>query len=243
MASDEDTTVFREFKQRYSNDGGQSPTEAEEAFMKRIAPRVARMASRQLTSDVRKVFDTNDITSTVMRRVVGCVRSGALSLDTEGQFMSMLSVMTKRAIIDKHDYLSSLIRDQSRNVSMNAGGSGAEGVDTVGWDLTEADDTRGAQATAPPSTPIDNAILAEKTRALNEMCGAIRSYIGNRDDWELFRMRFLEESPWAVIAEELEIHDEDGNPSPDAARMRMMRQLEKLRPKLREYEEWLSQRP
>lgn len=243
MAKQEDTTVFREFKLRYSSDGGQSPTEAEEAFMERIAPRVARMARQQLTSDVRKAFDTSDITSTVMRRVVGCVRSGTLSLDSEGQFMSMLSVMTRHAIIDKHDYLSSLIRDQSRNVSMSSGGGGTEGADTTGWDLTESDDARRTQSAAPPSTPIDNVLLAEKTRALNELCGAIRKYIGNRDDWELFRMRFLEETPWAVIAEELEIHDDNGQPSPDAARMRMMRQLDKLRPKLREYEQWLSQRP
>lgn len=243
MADEEETTVFREFKQRYSSAGGLGPTEAEEAFMKRIAPRVARMARQQLTSDVRKVFDTNDITSTVMRRVVGCVRSGTLSLDSEGQFMSMLSVMTKRAIIDKHDYLSSLIRDQSRNVSMNAGGGNAEGTDATGWDLTAADDARRSQTSAPQSSPIDNVLLAEKTRALNELCSAIRKYIGSRDDWEMFRLRFLEETPWAVIAEKLDIHDADGQPSPDAARMRMMRQLDKLRPKLREYEQWLSQRP
>lgn len=238
MSENDETTVFREFKQRYSEEGGATTNEAEEAFMERLAPRVARMARRQLTNEVRKAFDTSDITSTVMRRVLGCVRTGTLSLETEGQFMSMLSVMTRRAIIDKHDYLSSLIRDQSRNLSMHS-----RTADTTGWDLTEADDMRRTQTTPPRLDPVDEAILAEKTQALNEMCAAIRRYIGNRDDWEMFRMRFLEETPWRVVAEQLEIRDDEGNPSPDAARMRMMRQLEKLRPQLQKYEEWLNQRP
>ena len=249
MANDrstpEDSTVFREFRAQYSGGDGTTSPESEDVFMRRLMPRVRNMARTQLTNDVRRMFDTNDISSSVMRKVVGCVRSGKLSLESEGQFMSMLNLLTKRTIIDKHDYLSSLMRDQSRTVSADAVSGGSE-CDTTGWDLTEADGDR-KDGRAPRMTPVDEAILAEKTLALNALCETIRNCVGNKRDWEFFRMRFLEEKSWQEIADAMGIADEgaDGkktSPS-DTARMRMVRLVEKIRPLLKKYEEWLDNRP
>lgn len=240
----QDSSVFREFKNQYGKNASQPP-ESEDAFMQRLIPRVRRMARTQLTNDVRRMFDSNDISSSVMRKVVGCVRSGSLTLESEGQFMSMLSLLTKRTIIDKHDYLSRLVRDQSRTVSVDAAGSGSD-CDTTGWDLTQEDGDR-KDGKSPRLTPVDEAILAEKTLALNALCETIRNCVGNKRDWEFFRMRFLEEMTWKQIAEAMGIPegDVDGKKkSPaDTARMRMVRLIEKIRPMLKKYEDWLDSRP
>ena len=243
----QDSSVFREFKNQYGTTDGLQPPESEEAFMQRIVPRVRRMARTQLTNDVRRMFDSNDISSSVMRKVVGCVRTGSLTLESEGQFMSMLNLLTKRTIIDKHDYLSSLMRDQSRTVSADATSSGVD-CDTTGWALTESDGDR-KDGKAARLTPVDEAILAEKTLALNALCETIRNCVGNKRDWEFFRMRFLEEKSWKEIADAMGIDEEaesaEGKKkSPaDTARMRMVRLVEKIRPMLTKYEEWLDNRP
>ena len=139
MDQDAESAVFLEFKQRYQQDH-RTPNEAEEAFFIRMAPSIARMARNKLTHDVRRLFDTNDITSTVMRRIVSQMRSGQLKLESEGQFKAFISTMTKRAIIDKYDYLHGLLRDQSRNVSLDNVAGGSESL--ANWDLTAQDDHR-----------------------------------------------------------------------------------------------------
>lgn len=236
----ETSEVFRQFKRRFSSDGGDVPSREEEAFMRQIAPRVRNMARRQLTNDVRQAFDTSDITSTVMRRLVGCVRQGKLTVSTEGEFMSLLGVMTRNAVIEKHAYLHSLLRDQSRNRSLDQPAS--ELSASSGMDLTASDDERRRQAGSEAAAPVDDVLLAEKMRALNDLCDAVRAQL-QPDEWHLFKRRFLEEAPWSVIADELGICDKQGKPSADAARMRMTRLLDELRPKLARYEEWLQSRP
>lgn len=243
MTSPDESNVFQEFKQHYANDRGGGPADAEEAFMKRLLPRVARLARQQLTNDVRRLFDTNDITSTVMRKVVGAVRGGAIRLETEGQFMSLLATMTKQAIVDKHDYLTRLMRQQSQCVSLHGFGGQADDSGAADWDLAASDDVRRQGMADGAVNPVDEMILAEKTQALNALCATIRRLIGNAEDWALFRMRFLEERRWGEIARELDILDDEGAPSADGARMRLARKLDMLRPKLREYEDWLGKRP
>lgn len=234
MNQTEDSTVFQEFKERYQNNPG-SANEAEGAFFTRMVPSITRMARSKLTSDVRRLFDTNDITSTVMRRVVSHLRSGQLKLETEGQFKSLLDTMTKHAINDKHDYLHGLLRDQSRTVSLNSSPDSGESTSSS-WDLTADDDNRLGIPSSGSSEPIDELLLAEKIKSLNQLCAAIRKYLGSPDDWELFRLRFFEELSWEEIGRELEM-------KPDAARIRMRRNMEALRPRLQEYKKWLDGQP
>ncbi len=236
----ETSEVFQQFKQRMDSGGGGSPTHEEEAFMQQIARRVRNMARRQLTNDVRRAFDTSDITSTVMRRLVGCVRHGTLSISTEGEFMSLLGVMTKNAVIEKHAYLHSLLRDQSRNQSLHQ--SAKTDSAAAGLDLTAADDERRRLAGTVTASPVDDVLLTEKMQALNNLCDAVRTQL-QPDEWHLFKRRFMEEAPWAVIADELGICDRTGKPSADAARMRTTRLLDELRPKLARYQQWLQSRP
>jgi hypothetical protein len=235
--TEQDTSaVFLQFKQRISSQGGDSQSQEEESFMRQIAPRVRNMARRLLTNDVRKAFDSSDITSTVMRRLVGGIREGKLAVSTEGEFMSLLGMMTKNAVVDKHAYLHKLVRDQSRNHSLDQLAADDPTADRV--DLTATDDQRRWQAGTEAATPVDAVLLAERLQALNDLCDAVRAQL-QPDEWFLFKRRFLEDAPWSVIAEELCISDSLGKPSADAARMRATRLLAELRSKLARYKVWL----
>ncbi|MEM7453364.1 MAG: sigma-70 family RNA polymerase sigma factor [Planctomycetota bacterium] len=232
MTGKEDS-VFQEFKKHYTDHGGSTGSNAEEEFIQRLVPRVSRMARKQLSDDVRRAFDTNDITSTVLRRVVSRVRSGKIRLESEGQFMSLLKSMTRNAIVDKFKYLNSLLRDHNRNRSMDQAASNDN--EESKWDLSSADDHRDAYD-SEPLTPVDDVLLAERTQALNELCNNVRKQLEPKE-WHFFKRRFIEEATWSSVA------DEHGLSSADAARMKGKRLIEALREKLREYEEWLADRP
>lgn len=232
MENADDSTVFLAFKDRYQNNP-RGPNEAENAFFSRIMPSIARMARRELTNDVRRLFDTNDITGTVLRRVVRSMRDGKITLESEGQFKALLSTTTKHAIKDKHDYLHAFLRDQSRTVSVHSSPSSGEGGSQASWDLTAEDDERSGMVSSGNSEPIDELLLAEKIKSLNQLCAAIRKHLGSPDDWELFRLRFFEELSWTEIGQELDM-------TPDAARIRMGRNMQALRSKLKDYKKLLD---
>lgn len=109
------------------------------------------------------------------------MRSGQLKLGSEGQFKAFISTMTKRAIIDKYDYLHGLLRDQSRNVALDNVAGDLESL--ANWDLTAQDDHRYASESRGTTEPIDDLILAEKIKFLDELCAAVRKYLGSPDDW------------------------------------------------------------
>lgn len=236
----EQSEVFEAFREQYNAAESHAGSEEEEAFMQRIADRLNGLAKRQLTAEVRRMCDTHDIASTVMRKVVRKVRSGTLRLETEAQFMSMLGTLTQHAVIEKHRYLTSMLRDQRRTHGLAANRPDDDGAHD--WDLTAADDVRRQAEEQLPQTPVDSALLAEKTVALNELCQAVRRQL-QKDEWDFFKARFLEERPWKEIADRFDILNEEGQPSADAARMQMTRMLRRLRPRLRKYEQWLQDRP
>jgi RNA polymerase sigma factor (sigma-70 family) len=227
-----DSTIFREFKQRYQQNDS-IPIEADEAFITRMAPAISRVASSKLTNDVRRLFDTNDITNTVMRRVVSHLRSGQISLDSESQFNTLLGTITKCAIIDKHDYLHRLLGAYSRQACKEFMPSDSC-TNATGLSLIAKDEDCSEKAGLTASEPIDDSILAKKIKSLNELCGLVRKNLGSPDDWELFRLRFFEELTWQQIAEHLET-------TPDAAWERMIRNIEQLRPKIQHYNQWLDE--
>jgi RNA polymerase sigma factor (sigma-70 family) len=227
-----DSTIFLEFKQRYQQSDSTS-IEAEEAFITRMAPAISRVASSKLTNDVRRLFDTNDITNTVMRRVVSHLRSGQITLDSESQFHALLGTITKCAIIDKHDYLHRLLGAYSRQACQEFM-PGDTSTKSTSWDLIAKDEGSFEKAGITTVAPIDDFILAKKIKSLNELCGLVRKHLGSPDDWELFRLRFFEELPWQQIAEHL-------GTTPDAAWERMIRNIEQLRPKIQHYNRWLDE--
>lgn len=233
-----DDGIFAEFKRHIEDAGGSQPSRAEDAFISKIVPKVHRMARNALTNEVRRLFDSNDITSTVLRSLVEQVRKGRLRVETEGQFMSLLGTMTKRAVIEKHRYLNALLRRDDRTLSLEQANS--ENDDIAMFDLSAADDG----LREDELLPIDEMILAESLRETDRLCRIVRNECGLQpDEWLLFKFRVLDEKSWETIAHELRLFGNDGRPSENKARMKFNRLIAKLRERLYQYETWLKTKP
>ncbi|MBL8889971.1 MAG: hypothetical protein JNL67_08330 [Planctomycetaceae bacterium] len=233
-----DDGVFAEFKRHIEEARGSEPSYAEDAFISKIYPKVHRMARAALTHEVRRLFDSNDITSTVLRSLVQQARNGSLRVETEGQFMSLLGTMTKRAVIEKHRYLNALLRRSDHTVSLDQ--ATAENDDIVLFDLSPADDG----LRDDELLPIDELILAESLRETDKLCRIVRDECGLQpDEWLLFKFRILDEKSWKTIAYDLRLHGNDGQPSENMARMKFNRVIAELRTRLNKYEAWLKDKP
>ncbi|MEL6896139.1 MAG: hypothetical protein AAFP90_08570 [Planctomycetota bacterium] len=217
MSNTNDSTLFSQLRDQLQAGVDTAGTEQEEAFVEKVMPRVQSFVRRRITTAVRKAFDSADITGTVMRRFVQSYRKGNIHLSTEGEFMSMLDVMTQRAIIEKHDFLCREIRDHSRTQSLDVAGE-----DGSRFDPTGEEDCRSNLIGNVDLSPVDAAELAEKLEGLNTMLDSIRESLKDPVDWYLLRRRVVEEASWKTIAGEI-------GTTADAARVRLTRVLKKLR--------------
>lgn len=75
--------------------------EAAALFMDRFEPRVRRRIRRRLNRVVRRLFDSQDLLSTVCRRLDRYVRSGRLTATTEAELWSFVNRVVENAFIDK----------------------------------------------------------------------------------------------------------------------------------------------
>lgn len=233
-----DDGIFAEFKRHIEDSGGSEPSCAEDAFISKLVPKVHRMARAALTNEVRRLFDSNDITNTVLRSLVQQVRNGRLRVETEGQFMSLLGTMTKRAVIEKHRYLNALLRRSDHTLSLDQ--ANLENEDIALFDLSPAEDG----LRDDELLPVDELILAESMRETDKLCRIVRDECGLQpDEWLLFKFRILDEKSWETIAHDLRLHGNDGRPSENRARMKFNRMVAELRTRLTKYEAWLKDKP
>lgn len=70
-------------------------------FMNRFGSRLLRRVRTKLSQPMRRVFDSQDILSTLARRLDRFVSSGRLEAATEGQLWSLLQRMAEHAVVDK----------------------------------------------------------------------------------------------------------------------------------------------
>lgn len=75
--------------------------EAAAAFMKRYGARVRRRIRGKLSPTMRRLFDSEEVLSTVGRRLDLYVQAGRLEADSQEQLWSLLFRMANRAVIDK----------------------------------------------------------------------------------------------------------------------------------------------
>lgn len=70
-------------------------------FLMRYESRIRRRVRGKLGQDIRRIFDSLDIVSTLGRRLDVYVMSGRLQVNSESQFLSLLFRIADRALIDK----------------------------------------------------------------------------------------------------------------------------------------------
>lgn len=75
--------------------------EAAAEFITRFGSRVRRRIRGKLSQPMRRLFDSQELMSTLARRLDAFVRSGQLEAATEGQLWSLLFRMAENAVIDK----------------------------------------------------------------------------------------------------------------------------------------------
>lgn len=75
--------------------------EAAAAFMIRYASRIRRRIRGKLSPGMRRIYDSQDILSTVSRRLDVYVRAGKLEALSEEQFWSLILRMANNAVVDK----------------------------------------------------------------------------------------------------------------------------------------------
>lgn len=75
--------------------------EAAAAFVSTYGPRVRRRLRGKLSRAMRRMFDSQDLMSTLARRLDSFVKSGRLKAATESQFWTLVFRMAEHALVDK----------------------------------------------------------------------------------------------------------------------------------------------
>ncbi len=75
--------------------------EAGAEFMAQYGPRLRRRICGKLSAPVRRIFDSQDLLSTVARRLDAFVRSGRLAATSEDQLWSLVFRIADHALADK----------------------------------------------------------------------------------------------------------------------------------------------
>jgi hypothetical protein len=84
-------------------------------FITRYGDRVRRRVRGKLNPAMRRVFDSQEILSTVGRRLDSYVRSGQLEADTVGQLWALVFRMTENAVVDKGRIFQRLRRTEGED--------------------------------------------------------------------------------------------------------------------------------
>ena len=121
-------------------------------FVLEYGPRVRRRLRGKLSRAMRRVFDSQDLMSTLARRLDAFVLAGRLRATTEGQFWSLVFQMAEHALIDKARVLRRLRAAEgedgplARALEARVRGAGTEGraVGGGGGGGGEVDEDSGA---------------------------------------------------------------------------------------------------
>lgn len=70
-------------------------------FIEHYGPLIRRRVRSRLEPSTRRLFDSQEILSTLSRRLLRCVADGELRATTEGELWSLVQHITQNAIVDK----------------------------------------------------------------------------------------------------------------------------------------------
>lgn len=79
-------------------------------FVRRFGPRLQARVRAELGAHMRRVFDSQDIMSTLSRRFDLLVRAGGVRAGSEAQLLGLLGEMTRNAVLTKARLLSRVRR-------------------------------------------------------------------------------------------------------------------------------------
>jgi len=75
-----------------------------------FAPLIRRRLQHRLTGQDRRLFDTQDLLSTILRRVDSMIARGKLRATTDRELISLVLTMLDNALVDRHRLLTRLKR-------------------------------------------------------------------------------------------------------------------------------------
>lgn len=168
--------------------------EAAAEFIRRYGPRLRRRIRSRLGPRMRRVFDSQDILSTLSRRLDGFVARGGLRVQSENQLWAFVLRMAENATIDKQRVLRRLqaVEGEDSPVASEL----ARRIERGG----HADDDAGAgieieRALALLDDPIDKEILSmwvagHPHTVTAESVGLTAAAVRKR--WQMIRARLRE---------------------------------------------------
>jgi len=89
--------------------------EAVGAFLGLYGPLIRRRARGKLHASLRRIYDSQDILSTVGRRLDACVRDRKLTAESEGEFWSFVFRTVQNSLIEKSRLVDSLCRKEGED--------------------------------------------------------------------------------------------------------------------------------
>ncbi len=94
---------------------GAGDREAVAEFLTRYGPLIRRRVRGKLRSSVRRLFDSQDILSTVGRRLDLIVRDGRVKAKTQGEFWSLVWDVSQHSLAEKGRIVSGLIAKEGED--------------------------------------------------------------------------------------------------------------------------------
>lgn len=124
---------------------GAGDREALAAFLKSYGPLIRRRVRGKLRASMRRLFDSQDILSTLGRRLDAFVRDGKFFAKSEDEFWSMVFRVAHHSLAEKGRIVESLRRKEGEDSvfaswmlgRLNAGGLGSEPAIVAGAELDD----------------------------------------------------------------------------------------------------------
>lgn len=80
-----------------------------------LAPLIRRRIQNKLSGNDRRLFDTQDLLSTILRRVDALIAKGTLRATTDRELVSLVLTMLDNSLVDRYRLMSRLNRTESRD--------------------------------------------------------------------------------------------------------------------------------
>lgn len=168
--------------------------EAAADFVLRYGPALRRRVSGKLGPRMRRLFDSQDILSTVLRRLDVVVERGMIEASSQGQLLALISAIANNAVIERGRMLARLERVEGPDAPI-AQEIRARLESAPAASRTENDDLRLADLFNRLESDVDRRILwfwlADYSHAqVAEMLGLTAANVRKR--WERIRTRLRE---------------------------------------------------
>lgn len=80
-----------------------------------LAPLIRRRIQNKLSGNDRRLFDTQDLLSTILRRVDTLIAKGTLRATTDRELVSLVLTMLDNSLVDRHRLLSRVKKAESKD--------------------------------------------------------------------------------------------------------------------------------